>query len=297
MGEGEQLSDGELLRIAESIKSKNSKIPDYLSEDDKKTVKELLDILYARDKAVKLYFTKIQYLDAAKRAQDLRATQEAKRLESMRRYKEYKAIMRAAQGVTDYLDGGYMRATESVEKIVLALGNDLFFCLDSRPFKRRFAVTMEGPEKVEEPMGRYIRGRIYRDFGSDELPFGKKMTLEEQERFKAYCKESRSPFTFKAFTVAAEAKNYATDNLLANPEALGAIGRTLSKEMDRRAREQRKTEQSMRGKAYGYQTKEYYEAMRDESVKKERLRLASVWYIVAAAGDLLCQFGQSLMNG
>ena len=311
MIEGEQLTDAELLRIAESIKSdKNKKIPDYLSDEDKKTVKELLDILYARDKAVKTYFCKLQYLDALKKAQDLKQAQESKKLEAQRRYKDYKdyavtaaKIRDASQKATAYLNSGYAIATESIQKAVVNLGHDLFLCLDSRPSKRKVALKTMGPptadgrsEVVYEPSARYIRARVYRDFGSDELPFGKQMSIEERERLQAYLKETRSPFTFTAFTASAQAKDAAVDNLLANPEALGDVSKKLSAELDRRAQEQRKASQSMRGKAYGYQTKEYYESIKDVDVKRERLRLASGWYVVAAVGDLLCQFAQSLMN-
>lgn len=307
MEQGEQLTDGELLRIAESLKANpGEKIPDYLSSDDKKTVKELLDILYARDKAVKLYLCKISYLDALKKAQDLKAQQQAQRNEAARRYENYKGyattaakIRQASQKAIEYLNSEYMRATDGIQKAVFNLGNDLFLCLDSRPSKRKMTVKLsENPTVLEEePASRYIRARVYREFGSDESPFGKKMGLEERERIQTYLKETNSPFAFKAFAVSAEAKDAAVDNLCADTEVLGNISKKLADEMDRRAKKQRKAAQSMQGKAYGFQTKEYYEAMADVPVKQERLRVACGWYIVAAVGDWITQFGQSLMNG
>lgn len=312
MVQGEQLTDGELLRIAESVKNNpGKKIPEYLSDDDKDAVKRLLDILLAREQAVKVYIYRVNYLDALKRAQDLKQQQANLKNEATKRYRDYKdyaltasKIKESTQKIVSYLNSGYAQAREGFEKAILNVGNDLFLCLDSRPSKRKNRIKVAGPPTadgreatIEEPASRYIRARVYRDFGNDETPFGKVRDKEAEERLKAYLKERRSPFAFDAFTISAEAKNAATENLLKNPDALGEIGEKLSAEMDKRAEEQRRKGKSLQGKAYGFQTKEYYEAMRDEKEKREQLRTAAMWYTIAAAGDLFTRIGQALING
>lgn len=286
MDQSEQLSNAQLLRIAESIHDDPKKtIPEYLPEDDRRAVKELLDVLYAKDKAVKTYWMQMHYLDLKKAAGEKAIEADRRRLEMRKQYLDAKSYVIGKRN----LEAALLRLNNSIgtsadvfqsnlKSATIVLGDDLFAA-----FKKRRS----------RGVGQWIEARVWRDYGSDaafDAPSGDKL-----QPVRDFLDKAQSPNKLRAFNVGdmclAIAKSK-LDELGGGTQALAAI---WADEMEKS--QKYVLRQANRAKGWlGSSTKEYYAAKREADEQLERTKLAGKWYIVASVGDLLIQLGSSLMN-
>ena len=300
MERGEQLNSAELLEIAQEVKN-GGEMPAGLTEEEKEGVREILDVLYASDKAVKVYWIRMAYLDKLKAAEAKKA--EAQRysawaLRSQMKVSEYYGKLRA-------IDSSYKKARASLD--AEARKNINRINEQAEDMRKMLTRTLRSVSKRISERTKFTFGQIQHDVNvyvetltlnqcllegnhkEAAASLGARLT-ELGDKINSVC--GTDSYLGWAIT---DYKQKLSDMAVAIYKEygvpLGRVYRNLAVRMNIAKKSSIRAERLYREK-YG----EYLQAAAEAKVEGKRTNLAGKWYIIAACGEMLAELGQSLMN-
>lgn len=294
-----KLDQQQLLDIAMEVQrnpSKERALTNYLTEEEKEAVKEILKNLRASALAMKTYVQKTVYLDSLKRTQEAWMKASARVMTegqmANRAKADYRAFMSIKKRVMSNLlrlDKEQLLEAELLNKVIAECQLNIY---------RKFDEAGISPATDPKTLHAYEEGQMLAEMNvflfSQGL--GKPQDAKDLENvvknMKQWSRElnERVPGFAKSTDTWATLMDAAMDELRINygiPSAM-ALGR-----LESRIKRQRRTvdflnQQSVR------QIKLAGKASEQLQVEKKKTIAMANWYLVAAMGDALVELGQSL---